>query len=41
LFVLSAGINLLALALLYWQVKEPRWQSVMSDAILAQPEKVS
>jgi MFS family permease len=25
LFALSAGINLLALVLLYWQVKEPRW----------------
>jgi MFS family permease len=28
LFAVSTGINLLALALLYWQVKEPRWQPI-------------
>jgi MFS family permease len=39
LFAVSAGINLLALVLLYWQVKEPRWQRVESDAVLYQPEK--
>lgn len=41
LFALSAGINLLALALLYGQVKEPRWQSVILEPILAQSEKVN
>jgi hypothetical protein len=41
LFALSAAINLLALALLYWQVKEPRWQSVILDPILAQSEKAN
>jgi MFS family permease len=39
LFALSAGINLLAVALLHWQVKEPRWQPVDMDSILSQPEK--
>jgi MFS family permease len=39
LFVLSCCINLLALALLYWQVKEPRWQPVSFDTVFNQPEK--
>ena len=39
LFVLSVGINLLALALLHWQVKEPRWQPVDIDSVFSQPEK--
>jgi hypothetical protein len=40
LFALSAGINLLALVLLYWQVKEPRWQ-VDLDALPYQLEKAN
>jgi hypothetical protein len=35
LFALSAGINLLAQMLLYWQVKEPRRQRVELDAGLS------
>ena len=41
LFALSAGINLLGLVLLYWQVKEPRWQQVEMDLGLYQPEKAN
>lgn len=41
LFALSAGINLAALGLLYWQVKEPRWQTTRLDSLLDQPEKSS
>jgi MFS family permease len=39
LFALSAGVNLLALSLLYWQVKEPRWRPLDTDAVLGQAEK--
>lgn len=41
LFALSAVINLLALALLHRQVKEPRWQSASLDPVLAQAEEAS
>jgi MFS family permease len=40
LFAVSAGINLLALVLLFWQVKEPRWQSMGVDAML-DPSEIS
>jgi MFS family permease len=38
LFAVSAGINLLALVLFFWQVKEPRWQPLEVDAILGPSE---
>ncbi|HXV42433.1 MAG TPA: MFS transporter [Anaerolineae bacterium] len=41
LFALSAGINLLGLVLLYWQVKEPRWQQVELDSVLYQLKKAN
>jgi MFS family permease len=41
LFAVSAGINLVALLLFYWQVKEPRWQPVDRDTFLPQLEKAS
>lgn len=41
LFALSAGINLLALALLYGQVKEPRWQSVILEPVLTPSEEAN
>jgi MFS family permease len=41
LFALSAGINLLALVLLHWQVKEPRWQRDDMDAVRYQLKKAN